>query len=93
MDRNIIPLKRDTANRAFRSEWAHQLDAIEKSLGFFQEYFLWASQRISTLESVADAESAPECAMFYASEAPAVLEESRESLRVLRLLSHKCGND
>ena len=83
---NLIPLQRDVSSRAFRTEWTHQLLAIEQSIDFYQEYFLWASQQI-TLHREAGADLSPKFEAFFAEEMPIVTKEVRDAIRALRLLT------
>ena len=80
---NLLPLQRDVSSRLMKSEWTHQLLAVEQSIDFFQEYFLWASQQISELQVGQDFTS-PEFEAFFLAEAPAVIEEAREAVQILR---------
>ena len=82
---NLIPLHRDVSARAFKSEWTHQLLAIEQSIDFYQEYFLWASQQISQLQE-ANGSTSPQFESFFQEEVPIVTKEAREAIRTLRLL-------
>lgn len=82
---NLIPLQRDVSSRAFKTEWSHQLLAIEQSIDFYQEYFLWASQQISHHQE-ADGNTSPKFEAFFNEEMPNVTKEVREAIRTLRLL-------
>jgi len=86
MDRKIIPLQHKTASRILETEWSQQLLSLEHGLNFFEEYFLWSTQQISELEKNGVVSDCPESTQFFHTEAPLILEESREALRIMKLL-------
>lgn len=90
MSRKIIPLQRENAVRVFHSEWTHQLTAIEQSVNFFEEYFLWSTQQLSLRALDPQSGGSPEYEKFYHGEAPLVSKEAREAIKILKLL---CRNE
>ena len=82
---NLIPLQRAVSTRIFKSEWTHQLRAIEQSVDFFQEYFLWASQQLTEYQN-GEGGTSPKFEAFFAEEAPAVFKEAREAIRSMQIL-------
>lgn len=84
-----MPLNSQPNCKIFQSEWTHQLSTIERTLNFFEEYFLWSTQQLDLLETDAANGGSPDCLKFYLAEAPMVLEEARETMLLLLALYKK----
>jgi hypothetical protein len=82
----IVPLKHQRANQVIQSEWRHQCSAIERTLNFFEEYFLWSTQQFELIDIESLEGSSPECLKFFHAEAPIVLEEARDTIKLLLML-------
>ena len=90
MDRkNIIQLQQEKIARPFKSECAYQFVSIEKSINFLEEFFLWSTNEISQAAYGTPPTVPSETIKYYEAEGPLVIEEAREAMRVLRLISEK----
>lgn len=93
MDATILPLKDRHADQAIQSEWTHQLSAIERTLNFFEEYFLWSTQQLDLIDIETLDGGSPECLKFFQAEAPIVLGEAKETIQLLLLLNKNAAQD
>ena len=93
MDATILPLKDRHANQAIQSEWTHQLSAIERTLNFFEEYFLWSTQQLDLIDIETLEGGSPDYFKFFKAEAPIVFEEARETIELLLLLHKNAVQD
>jgi hypothetical protein len=82
MDNNILPLVQPTTQDIFRNEWRLQLLSLEKSIGFMD------LQLDASLKRIAPQNKEDQAWLnFCKVERPLIMQEAREALRLLRLLS------
>ena len=87
MKRNIVPLQRETASQVFNTEWTYQLASLEQSLQFLEEYCLWVTQQFNYGQKPPYQSVSKELLQFYQTETPMILEDAKEALQVLRMIT------
>ena len=83
MNQTIIKMPRSLAQDTFRNEWGIQLHSLEKSVHFLHKHLEAALEELAIL-SPASSQNTD----FCKSEVPLVMQEAREAIRLLRLLSN-----
>lgn len=88
MDQKIVALKAFPLQETFRNEWRLQIDSLEKSIAFLDMYLDRALKQMPSASELRDPQLA-----FCRTETPLIMQESREALRLLRLLSDPASYD
>lgn len=83
MDHKVLPLIQPSSKAVFSNEWRLQLNVLEKTIGFLD---MQLEANLQRLEPQNQDESA--WLDFCKTERPLILQEAREALQILRLLTN-----
>jgi len=82
MDNKILPLLQPVSQAVFGNEWRLQLQSLEKCIGFMDQQLEASFERIHPQHKEDET-----WLDFCQVERPLIMQEAREALRLLRLLS------
>jgi len=82
MDQKIIPIPRSLPQSTFRNEWGLQLHSLDKSICFLHKHLKAAVEELAIVSP-----ETSENTDFCKTEVALVMQDAREALRLLRLLS------
>ncbi len=82
MDNKVLPLIQPTPESVFKNEWRLQILSLEKTIAFMDQQLAGALKRIR-----AKSEDDKAWLDFCETERPLIMQEAREAIRLLRLLS------